>query len=208
MTKNVQTIFISLCLTLLLACNNSTIKPQHFTDKFTFKDINGQEKTFYGFKSIDSARHWAAIQQKRVLIIFSCFACMDIGGKEWRTLSYYGDNNRIQDSFIILWVPVDDNTPAEDPDQTFFVNGKEAVLKTIGERNLYWQINLTNTSTQPMICVIDTLGKRYGDTLTNTKDVREVRHFINTALDKETIGRQIFSPPVPKINFMTNGDTL
>ncbi len=208
MTKNIRTIFIFFVLTIFISCNAPTKAPTHFTDKFTFKDIDGNENCFYGFKNADSARHWATLDQKRILVIFSGYACMDMAGKEWRTLSYYGDNNKIQNNFILLWVPVDDKTPVEDPEQTFFINGKEVPLKTIGDRNWYWQINLTKTSSQPIICVIDNAGKKYGDTLSFTKDSKEVSSFINTALDPKTIGRQIFYPPVPKINTVTQGDTL
>ena len=208
MTKNSWTIFTFFALTILLSCSSPTKSPPHFTDKFSFKDNDGNENYFYGFKNIDSARHWATLDKKRILVIFSGYAIMDIGGKEWRTLSSYGDNNKIQDNFTLLWVPVDDKTLVEDPEQTFFVNGKEVPLTTIGDRNWYWQINLTNTSTQPIICVIDTVGKKYGDTLTFTRHSKEVINFINMALNPKTIGRQIFYPPIPKINFVTEGDTL
>jgi hypothetical protein len=208
MTKNIQTIIFFTFLTALISCSSPTNKPIHFTDKFTFKDKDGNENSFYGFKNIDSARHWATIEKKRILVIFSCYACMDEGGKEWKTLTYFGDNNKIQNNFILYWVPVDDKTPVDDPDQTFLVNEKEVELKTVGERNWYWQTNLTKTSTQPTMCFIDTIGAKYGDNLNYSKDKNEIETFINVGLDSKTKGLTIFYPPIPKINFVESGDTL
>jgi len=148
------------------------------------------------------------VEKKRILVLFSGYASMATPGNEWRTLEVFGNNNKIQNNFILLWVPVDDKTVADDPEQTFIVNQKEITLKTVGERNLYWQTNLTKTNTQPVICVIDTVGKKYGGNLAYTKDEKEVSSFINTVLDPKTVGHQIFYPPIPKINTIDSGDTL
>ena len=208
MTKKIRTLIFLFVLTVSISCHGPTNKPLHYLNKFTFKDEDGHENYFYGFKNIDSARHWATIEKKRILVIFSCYACMDEGGKEWKTLSNFGDNNKIQNNFILCWVPIDDKTLADNPALTFIVNEKEVELKTFGLRNWYWQTNLTKTSSQPTMCFIDTVGAKYGDNLNYSKDQKEIETFINVGLDRGTKGQIIFYPPIPKINFVETEGTL
>ena len=162
-----------------LACNEAIKKTNYFTDEFNFTNRNGDQSTFYGFKDKDSAMFWAKKEKKHLMLLFSCYACMAESGNEWRTLSYYGNNAKIQDNFILLWLPVDDKTPLKD---SILVNwlGKDKYLNTIGSRNNYWQNELTNTNTQPTMCFIDTNENRIGYVLNYERDEQKLRFFIES----------------------------
>jgi hypothetical protein len=182
MTKNIHTIFSFIVLTTLLSCVSPTNQPTHYTDTFKFKDKNDKENFFYAFKNLDSALYWATIDKKPILIIFSGYACMAVPNQEWKTLSAYGDNKKIQDNFIIAWLAVDDKQNAIDTTKTVFWRGKDRKLITIGDQNKYYEETVFNISTQPLFWFIDSLKIPFGKTLGYTPIKEDVEAFINSGL--------------------------
>lgn len=167
---------------MLLSCSNSTNPPKHFTDKFEYKDKEGNESVFYGFKNLDSARYWATVEKKKMLVIFSGYACVSVPNQDWKTLTRYGDNKKIQDNFIIVWLAVDDKRIASDTNQTVLWYGKERKLITIGDHNKYLEEITFKNSSQPLLCLLDSLKKPLGKTLGYTPDKKDVEEFINSGL--------------------------
>lgn len=137
---------------------------------------------FYGYKNIDTAIVYAKKERKNILLIFSGYSCMSENGKEWKTLSVYGDNNKIQNNFIIAWLAVDDRRTAKDTNQFVFWYGKNRKLIEIGDQNKYFEESVFNQSTQPLFCFIDTSKKAFGKTIGYTPDKKEVEAFINSGL--------------------------
>ena len=182
MTKSIRIYLILFILTGFFACNDITKKPIHFTDEFTFKDMRGKENKFYGFKNKDSAIFWAKKEDKHILVLFSGYACMAESGIEWRTLSYYGNNNKIQDKFILLWLAVDETTLLNDTIGHIDCFGPRRYLVTVGDKNTLWQALLTKTNTQPTMCFIDTNENPKGHLLHYGKDEQKLRNFIESGL--------------------------
>jgi hypothetical protein len=205
MTKTTWTIISIIIILSLVSCNSLTIKPNHYTDEFSFTDQNGKQNKFYGFKNLDSAKHWATLENKRILLMFSCYGCMDKNGKEWDMLSYYGDNSTIQNNFILCWLPVDDKTPLKD---TLRFPFERYAITTVGLYNYYRQTQLTETCTQPTMCFIDSIGGTYGDNLTYTRDKLIIKQFIESGLDQNTKRKVHFTAPQPTQCEWVEGDTL
>lgn len=122
---------------------------------------------------------WAKKENKPILVLFSGYACMAESGLEWRTLTYYGNNNKIQDKSILLWLAVDDTTPLKDTIQVECF-GPHKYLRTIGDKNYYWQTLLTKTSTQPTMCFIDTNENLKSHILHYDKNPDKLRFFIES----------------------------
>lgn len=152
---------------------------------FTYVDKNTLDTTkFYGYKDVDTAIYQAKKENKNILLVFSGYACMDMGGKEWKTLAAYGDNDKIQDNFIIAWLAVDDNQIAKDTNQVVSWYGKDRKLISVGDQTKYYMEKSFEQSTVPLFCFIDTLKKSFGKTIGYTPVKTDVEDFINSGLTK------------------------
>jgi hypothetical protein len=152
---------------------------------FTYVDKKTLDTTkFYGYKDLDTALYEAKKEKKNILLVFSGYACMDEGGKEWKTLSAYGDNNKIQDNFIIAWLAVDDNRTAKDTNQIVSWYGKDRKLISVGDQNKYYEEKTFLQSTVPLFCFIDNLKKPFGKILNYTSVKTDIDDFINSGLTK------------------------
>lgn len=150
--------------------------------KYHDKDA-GDTIKFYGYTDLDTALCHALNENKNMLTIFSGWACNALPGREWKTLSQYGDNRSIQDNFVLLWLPVDDKRPLKDsvPVDVF---GPGCYVKTVGGLNYARQLDLTDMSTQPLFCFLDKRGKVFGKRIGCTFDKKEVDDFIQSGLAK------------------------
>lgn len=171
-------------LTLLVSCSGRQNPPRH-TDVFTYRDNNtGDTIKYYGFKDLDTALFHAKSNNKKVLVIFSGYSCLAIGGQEWRTLSLYTDRDKIHEEFVIAWLAVDDQSTVFDTTQTVFWYGKQRRLISMGDKNKFFQESLFNSSTQPFYAFLDIDKKPIGQTLTYTKTQADVDAFVNSGLTK------------------------
>lgn len=174
-----------LLLLLLISCgNNKQITPRD-SDVFLYIDKATKDTIkFYGFKDLDTAIYYAKKERKNILVVFSGYACSAVHGMEWKTLSLYQDKTNIQNNFILAWLPVDDQTIANDTSQVVFWYSKQRKLIKKGDQYKYFEEHTFQQSTQPLLCFIDTLKKPYGKSIGYTPDKQEVEAFINSGLIK------------------------
>lgn len=118
------------------------------------------------------------------MVIFSGYACLAIGGQEWRTLSLYPDLDKLHQKFVIAWLAVDDKRLAADTNEIVFWYGKQRRLREVGGKNKYLEESIYNSSTQPLYCFMDTLKNSFGKKLGYTKNQSNVETFINSGLTK------------------------
>ena len=182
MTRILQIVCSFVTLVLLLSCDKTSTPPEHFTDTFKYTDKQGQKSIFYGFRNLDSAKHWAIIEKKKILVIFSGYASMSNPDMEWRILATYGNDANVQNHFIIAWLPVDDPTTASDTSKTVWWYGKQRKLRSIGDQNKYLEETLFNASTQPLLGFMDSSGKPIGKTIGYTNDKKSIDDFIESGL--------------------------
>ncbi len=158
---------------------------RNLNNKKTFTYTNKTTKDtakFYGYNNIDTAIYYARKEKKNILIIFSGYACMSESGKEWKTLSIFGDNDKIQDNFIIAWLAVDDTRPTSDTNQVVFWYGKERKLVKSGDKNKYFEEATFKQSSQPLFCFVDTIRKPFGKILGYTNDKKVVEDFVYSGI--------------------------
>ncbi len=167
---------------VFISCQNTSSEPK-YSDVFTYFDKSSNDTIkFYGYKNLDTAIYYAKKEDKDILLIFSGYACMSMPGREWETLAIYGDNNKIQNNFIITWLAVDDKSIAADTNQIVFWYGKQRKLISIGDKNKYFEEKIFKVSTQPLFCFIDTSKNAIGGVLGYTRNIEEVIAFINSGL--------------------------
>ncbi|MES2514663.1 MAG: hypothetical protein V4580_10990 [Bacteroidota bacterium] len=178
-----KTLAIIFFLAILISCNNKQVIPRH-THVFSYVSNNKDTVKFYGYKNVDTAIYYAKQERKKILLIFSGYACMAIPGREWETLSLYDNKTNIENNFVIAWLAVDETAIASDTNQVVFWYGKQTKLKTAGYQNKYLQEQLFKTSTQPLFCFIDTTKRAFGETIGYTRSKDAVNAFINSGLKK------------------------
>lgn len=175
-----------IALVFLVSCvDNHHVDDYCYTDIFDHVNRKDQNDTikFYGFRDIDTALVCAKARNKRMLLIFSCWGCLADPGREWETLANLGDNDFIQDNFIIVWLPVDDNNLLADTTTVATVFGKTIRVKTVGNRNIVLQMRLTDSNMQPWLCCVDTNMIRHGNTMiAGSNDRNEVKDFLMNGL--------------------------
>ena len=169
---------------VFISCHNTQNVPKHF-DVFTYFDKNSNDTIkFYGYRNLDTAIYYAKKEDKDILLIFSGYSCMSMPGREWQTLSLYGDNHKIQNNFIISWLAVDDKSIAADTSQSVFWYGEQRKLLSVGDQNKYFEEKTFNISTQPLFCFIDTAKNSFGKILGYTRSEKDVKAFVNSGFKK------------------------
>jgi hypothetical protein len=188
-----QLFFLSLISVILFSCNNSasdnnnTIDkaPVCYTDTFTYVNRKSPFDTtkFYGFTDLDSAIAYAKKYKKNILLIFTGWACVsDPSVRGCNILRLYGDNNFIQENFVITCLYVDDKHLLADTTQVEMVGERPFHIRTVGDKNSLLQINLLQSNCQPTLCFVDTNMVRYGELGHYTPIKEEVEKFILSGL--------------------------
>ncbi|MBS1635710.1 MAG: hypothetical protein JST26_07280 [Bacteroidetes bacterium] len=170
-----------------LFCYSCRNKEENKTihNKKTFRYIGKNTKDtirFYGYDDLDTAIYYAKKERKNILLIFTGDTYMSMPGMEWRTLALYGDNDKIQNHFIIARLAVDNPEPAKDSTRTVFWHGQNRQLLTKGDQYKYLEETMYSYSTQPMFCFMDTLKRPIGNILGYNCDVKKTSDFINEGI--------------------------
>jgi hypothetical protein len=175
-----------IALVFLISCgDNHHVDDYCYTNIFKHINRKNQNDTikFYGFTNIDKALICAKAKKKRLLLIFSGWGCVANPGREWETLANLGDNDFIQNNFIITWLPVDDNDLLADTTKIDTVHGDSIRIKTIGTKNIILQIKLAQSTIQPWLCCVDTNLIRHGNTMIAwSNDKKEIKGFLMNGL--------------------------
>lgn len=96
-------------------------------------------------------------ENKPLLVDFSGFGCVNCRKME---ASVWTDDNvsrLLKEDYVLVTLMVDDRTPLVQP-ITVRENGKEIVLKTVGDKNSYIQRNKFGANAQPYYIMLDVEG--------------------------------------------------
>jgi thiol:disulfide interchange protein DsbD len=169
---------------VFISCQNTSSEPK-YSDVFTYFDKSSNDTIkFYGYRNLDSAIYYAKRENKNILLIFSGYACMAMPGREWQTLTLYGDHHKIQNNFIITWLAVDDKSISNDTSQSVFWYGEQRKLLSVGDQNKYFEEKTFNKSTQPLFCFIDTAKNAFGKILGYSRNEKDIKAFVNSGFKK------------------------
>lgn len=131
---------------------NDDIKPSKYTE-FLKSEIPGVE-TFFDYEEAVAA---AKVLKKPILIDFTGHACANCRKMEQEVLADKEVMQRLQNDFIVVSLYVDDKTRLPVEERFTSKDGKE--VKTIGDKNLIFEIEQFHQSAQPYYVFVDEEGK-------------------------------------------------
>ena len=149
----------------------SAFAPPLYTQDFQLSTTNDEQThvTSSQLQSIEQAALLAKQQGKQLLLDFSGYGCVNCRKMEAKVLSDTRVKQRLQD-FVLLTLMVDDKTKLDEP-VTVSENGKQIVLKTIGDKWSYVQRTEFGANAQPYYVRIDQEGKTIGEPYAYDEDV-------------------------------------
>ncbi len=156
----------------------SAFVPPLFTQDFNLYGGGLQE-----FDDYDVAMAEAAKQGKPVFVDFSGFGCVNCRKMEGAVLEDPGIKSTITENFITVQLMVDDKTPLPQP-MTVQENGKNVVLKTIGDKWSYLQRHKFNSNSQPQYVVLDAKGNMLSGPFAYKEDIPAFQRFLDKGLGK------------------------
>ena len=132
----------------------SAFAPPLTTQDFILRQGEQQNHTF---SSYEEALQQAKRENKSVLLDFSGYGCVNCRKMEAKVLSDERVVKRLQ-NYVVVTLYVDDKTPLESP-LMVTENGKEKVLKTVGDKWSYLQRTEFKANAQPFYIQLDADGK-------------------------------------------------
>lgn len=131
---------------------------------------------YHGFYDLEEAKAYAKKVGKPVFIDFTGHTCANCREMEHYVWSDQEVKNILTQKYVMCELYVDERT-IELPEEEWVTDDRGKVLKTLGQRNLYYEKSMYNMNAQPYYVIIDADG----NTLTkeNYKYDRDVQKFIN-----------------------------
>lgn len=166
-----------LLLTLLFGCK--PYAPERYQEIIVFDNFNKNSDTFYYFTDLNKAISCAKDENKKILLVFYGSYVFSNRDVEWKVLSQYSDRKTLYDNFVICWLGVDEPAPI---DTSLAEKPRLSYKNTMGYKYERLQVNLIEKNSRPAFCIVDTNLMRIGNSLTYTKNPKEVDEFIQSGL--------------------------
>jgi thiol:disulfide interchange protein DsbD len=128
------------------------IKPVKYTD-FLESEIPGVHAFFDYEEGMEAAKKL----NKPVLIDFTGHSCANCRKMEQEVLTDAEVTKRLQRDFVVISLYVDDKHRLPEAEQYVSKDGQK--IKTMGDKNLDFEVNLTGNSAQPLYIFVDHDGK-------------------------------------------------
>lgn len=148
----------------------SAFAPPMTTQDWKMDNKQVSDNTF-PVTDIDEALEKAAKENKRVLLDFSGYGCVNCRKMEAKVLS----DERVQKSmqrYVLVTLIVDDKTRLAEPIEVE-ENGRKRWLKTVGDRWSYVQRTQYGANAQPYYVILTPNGERIGDPYSYNEDIQK-----------------------------------
>lgn len=113
---------------------------------------------------------------KPILLYFNGYACVNARKIEENILSEYEIQDYINTNLVFVSLLVDDRKELEE-NQKFYSKTLEKDIKTIGQKNMEFQINEYKANSQPLFVLLDIYGNEVSR-IGYTRDINEFSDFI------------------------------
>jgi thiol:disulfide interchange protein DsbD len=133
------------------ATNNPAIRPTKYTDLLE-SEVPGVEAFF----DYDEALKAAQQLKKPLMIDFTGHSCANCRKMEQEVLSDPEIMKRLQNDFVVVSLYVDDKFKL--PENEWYTDKSGSQIKTMGSKNLDFEINLTQNGAQPQYVFVDQKG--------------------------------------------------
>jgi len=118
---------------------------------------------------------------KPVLLYFTCWACVNARKMEENILSLKTIDKKLREEFIFIPLYVDDATKL--PEEQWIKHPRrKRMIKTVGTKNNYLQIEISQTGSQPQFTALDSNKNVLNKTSYTTKG-KKFDEFLDTSLE-------------------------
>ena len=156
-----------------------------FTPPIYTQDFNMNSRSVEArFTDYDEAVAAARREGKPMLLDFTGFGCVNCRKMEAAVWTDPTVAQLLTEDYILVSLYVDDKKPLEKAD-TVNENGKERVLRTVGDRWSYLQRTLFGANTQPFYIAVDADGHVLTESYSYDEDIAAYIRFLRKGLENQ-----------------------
>ena len=134
------------------------------------------------FTDFDEGMEYAQKEGKPVLLDFTGFGCVNCRKMEMAVWNKSQVKSVLEKDYVLISLYVDDKTPLPEPVR-IQENGKERVLRTVGDRWSHLQRSKFGASAQPFYVAVDNEGMPLGPSYGFKEDIDAYLKFLKTGLE-------------------------
>ena len=153
-----------------------------FAPPMSTQDFNLYEQELHpDVMDYDQGMAMARQQKKPVMLDFSGYGCVNCREMEQSVLADEKVINLIEKDYILVSLYVDDKTPLAEPIR-FTENGKDVVLRTVGDKWSYLQRVKFGANAQPFYVLLDNEGHPLNTPRTYDEDINAYVRFLEEGI--------------------------
>ena len=153
-----------------------------FSPPMSTQDFNLYEQELHpDVMDYDQGMAMARQQKKPVMLDFSGYGCVNCREMEQSVLADEKVINLIEKDYILVSLYVDDKTPLAEPIR-FTENGKDVVLRTVGDKWSYLQRVKFGANAQPFYVLLDNEGHPLNTPRTYDEDINAYVNFLEEGI--------------------------
>lgn len=146
------------------------------------QDFNLYEKETHAvFDDYEQGMNYAKKVNKPVLIDFSGYGCVNCRKMESAVWTESSVNSMLTNDFVLITLFVDDKTSLNEP-VTIIEQGKERILRTVGDRNSYLQRHKFGANAQPFYVILNHEGKPLAGSYSFDENPQNFIDYLNIGL--------------------------
>ena len=155
-----------------------------FSPPMNTQDFNLYEQELHpDAMDYDQGMAIARQEGKPVMLDFSGYGCVNCREMEQSVLADEKVISLINNDYVLISLYVDDKTPLAEPIR-LTENGKEVVLRTVGDKWSYLQRSKFGANAQPFYVLIDNEGHPLGTPRTYDEDIDAYVNFLEEGLNE------------------------
>jgi thiol:disulfide interchange protein DsbD len=144
--------------------------------------INYVPKEIDIYFDLEKAKQASRINKKPILIIFHSHTCASFRETEWNFIERSKSTQQIKDQFIVLYLFNDANFIKVDPIPVQ-LDTKGDTIKTLGKRNLHYQIQKYQMAATPYYAIINADELDLATPIGYSKDTTVLKKFLQVGLN-------------------------
>ena len=160
----------------------SAFTPPMYTQDFNLNSSHVEAR----FTNYEEALAAAKKERKPVLIDFTGYGCVNCRKMEAAVWTDPSVAQLLTEDYILVSLYVDDKTPLAQPD-TIQENGKERILRTVGDHWSYLQRTKFGANTQPFYIAVDAEGNPLTGSYSYDEDIPAYVRFLQAGLNRSVL---------------------
>ena len=155
-----------------------------FSPPMSTQDFNLYEQELHAqTMDYDQGMAIARQEKKPVMLDFSGYGCVNCREMEQSVLADEKVIDLINNDYVLITLYVDDKTPLAEPIR-LTENGKEVVLRTIGDKWSYLQRSKFGANAQPFYVLLDNAGHPLNTPRSYDEDIEAYVNFLEEGLEE------------------------